>query len=360
MSHKATSKYIDISEKKEMLLFADKKKRKRTHVGLEIPVEYEDQVSELLVQLMMSDRDKEESEDKEDCEDKDPKEQCEVTRVSEHRITKTGVWQFKAHFKGERGGEWIDDADCDCEKLIKDYFSQLKMTTGKDIRTVYGICRVSSKNQVGPQHVSLEAQEQRLLRTVQEQFGRDPTLRVKMLKISASAYRGIPTVVQRVGEAAGPNDAIMTYRVDRLSRNIVKFLSFLEDLNERGVLVYAQDENLWYHDKKLEFIQGILDANKEAMIIGKRVKLSLERRQQRGDEVFGSVPYGYKTMREKDNRLVRVRNVAEQNVIRRIEREYQKGKTAGQIADGLNASGVKKRGRKWTALMVNYTFTANR
>jgi DNA invertase Pin-like site-specific DNA recombinase len=330
------------------------KKKKRKQVEIEIPAEYEDQVSELLVQLMMADNDPEEKgEEKE--KPQDDKADYEVRKVTDHHITSDGVWQFLVHFKGERAGVWIDDDDCNCEKLIKSYFR----STGNKTRTVYCICRVSSKNQTGPKHVSLEAQGMRLLRAVNERFGSAPSLRVKMLKISASAYRGIPTVLKRIGESASAGDAILTYRVDRLSRNIVKFLSFLEELNDRGVLLYAQDENLWYHEKKLEFIQGILDANKEAVIIGKRVKLSLERRQQRGDEVFGSVRYGYRINRDKDNRVLRVRNVAEQNVIRRIESEYQNGKTASEIARILNASGVKKRGRTWTAGMVHYTF-ANR
>lgn len=321
--------------------------RKRPRIDLDIPAEYADQVSELLEQLMMIDAEGG-GEKKDEPESKDD---YEVARVSDHRISPAGVWQFFVHFKGERQGQWIDDADCNCEKLIKAYFRGL----GEAIRTIYCICRVSSKNQAGPRHVSLEAQEHRLLQTVQEKFPRSPYLRVKMLKISASAYRGIPTVLKQVGESASPGDAILTYRVDRLSRNIVKFLGFLEELNERGVLIYAQDEDLWYNEGKLAFIQSILDANKDAVNIGKRVKLSLESRVRRGDEVFGSVPYGYKIQRDKENRVIRVRNIAEQNVIQRIDREYRQWRTTAEITAGLNASGIKKRGRKWTPRMVLYT-----
>lgn len=321
--------------------------------NINIPAEYEAQVSELLARLMMTNESKQ-------SEPLETKTDVEVTRVSEHRITQNGVWQFKVHFKGERdGGEWIDDSDCDCEKLIHAYLNRLSAQEGRAIMTVYCICRVSSKNQVGPTHVSLEAQEDRLVSTAREKFGINPYVRIKILKISASAYRGIPTILKRVGEAAMPGDAILTYRVDRLSRNIVKFLSFLEELDQRGVLLFAQDENLWYGEKKLEFIQGILDANKEAALIGKRVKLALERRRQRGDEVFGSVPYGYKIQREEDGRLVRVRNMVEQNVIRRIESDLDRCLSFKQIASGLNISGIRKRGRRWTSAMVKHTFEAS-
>jgi DNA invertase Pin-like site-specific DNA recombinase len=309
--------------------------------NIDIPTEFEDKVSELLVNLMMVDQKYEE-------EENDSKEEWDVTRVSDHRITPEGVWQFFVHFKGVRGGTWIDDSDCDCENFIKRYLD-------KSIRTIYCVCRVSSKNQTGPRHISLEAQEHKLVSTAREKFG-DVNVRIKILKISASAYKGIPIVLKRLGDATRSGDAILTYRVDRLSRNIVKFLGFIEELNDRGVLIYAQDENIWYDKNKLEFIQGILDANKEAVIIGKRVKLSLELRKKRGDEVFGSVPFGYKTKREKNRRVIMDDNLAEQNVINRIKEEIGQGKTVSEIATGLNFAGIKKRGRKWTAAMVNYTF----
>jgi len=333
----------------------ERKNKKRSHLAMEIPEQYQDQISELLVQLLMTD---EHVEKKEKIEPEPADLEMEVSRVSAHRITETGVWQFKVHFKGYRdNGEWVNDADCHCEKTIREYLN----TLAKPVKTIYCVCRVSSKNQTGPKHVSLDAQEHRLLQTARTRFGAaNPATRIKTFKISASAYRGIPNVLQNIGEAAASGDAILTYRVDRLSRNIVKFLSFLEELNERGVQILAQDENIWYHEKKLEFIQGILDANKEAFVIGKRVKLSLERRRARGDEVFGSVPYGFSIKRGQDNRLVRVRNVVEQNVIRRIERELALKRTTKQIAEDLNAAGIRKRNRRWTSAMVTYTFDSSR
>lgn len=313
---------------------------------MDIPAGYENHVSELLTKLMMTDEKVVVQEDPIDT-----KRNFEVTRVSGHRISDEGIWQFKVHFKGYQGGEWVDDSDCDCESHIRTYFDGLDGS----IKTVYCICRVSSKNQAGPGHVSLEAQEQLLIRTAREKFPLYCQLRIKILKISASAYRGIPDVLQRVGNAAAPGDVIMIYRVDRLSRNIVKYLSFLEELNDYGVLIFAQDEDIWYSENKLEFIQGILDANKEAVLIGKRVKLSLEKRRCRGDEVLGSLPYGYKTERDKDNRVLRVHNLAEQNVINYIKRQLKKYSPA-KVAEFLNEKGVKKRGRRWTAGMVKSAF----
>jgi DNA invertase Pin-like site-specific DNA recombinase len=144
----------------------------------------------------------------------------------------------------------------------------------------------------------------------------------------------------------------MAYRVDRLSRNIVKFLSFLEDLNDRNISVFAQDENLWYNEKKLEFIQCIVDANKEAVLIGKRVRLSLEHRRERGDEIFGGVPYGFQIKRGKNKKILKVINQAETNIINKIKQELGKDKSFKEIADFLNKQGLRKRGKKWKASLV--------
>jgi len=345
-------------------------------VSINIPSRYEAQVSDFIVRLNISDNEEkvldiEETQDIQEekiCQDDEhdnesstdsvnTKEDFEVEMVCDHRINKDGIWQFQVYFKGyPNSSYWIDDSDCNCEKPIKSYFETLK----GQIKTIYCLCRVSTKNQTGPLHVSLEAQERRLVLTAREKFGNSHLVRIKILKINASAYYGIPSVLQSIGDCASCGDAILTYRVDRLSRNIVKYLSFLEELNERGVLLFAQDENIWYKENKLDFIQGILDAHKESFIIGKRVKLALENRKLRGDEVFGKLPYGYKSQRDdKSKKVFKVENSDEQNVILRIKNELAKDYSYKDIANQLNIDGIKKRGRKWTAEMVKYTFKNN-
>lgn len=281
----------------------------------------------------------------EEEDDEDTGSAVEVSAVTDHRVDEKGNWHFRLRFKGFRDTEWVADKHCDCEKLIREYLAT------KRISTVYGICRVSSKNQAGPTHVSLQAQEFRLRNTASEMYGNK--CRVKIYKMSTSVYKGIPALFQYLAEEVFQNgDTVLIYRVDRLCRNIIKFLAFLENLNEKGVKIYAQDEKLWYGENRLQFIQGIVDANKEAELISKRVRMSIEQRKNRGDDALGSVPYGWTLVREeKTNRLVKVQHMGEQKILKRLYLLAQSMQPE-DVADQLNSENLKKKGRKWTKAMV--------
>jgi DNA invertase Pin-like site-specific DNA recombinase len=310
----------------------------KKNVNINVPSRHEQEVVELLDRLNLKNKIKKTDND----------ENFEVSKVIEHRITQKG-FEFKLVFKGDKEPVWVADRDCNCERLIKNYFSGL----AKYPRTVYLICRVSSKNQTGPNHVSLQAQEQKLRQYVKENFGDESKeLRIKILSLSASVYKNIPSLFVEIGDCAFQDDVIITFRVDRLSRNIVDFLGFLEKLNQRGVLIHAQDENLWYDENKLDFIQGIVDATKESSTLGKRIKLSIDNRRQRGDQVFGRVPYGYRSKRVAGNKIMMMKSTEEQNTINKIKRAYNKGHDCREIAEKLNNLGITKRGYEWTVNMV--------
>jgi DNA invertase Pin-like site-specific DNA recombinase len=278
----------------------------------------------------------------------DEKQQWEVTSICNHRKNKNGSYSWNVRFSGfSQRPEWVHEDDTNCEKLIQQYLKE----HAPYIRTVYGICRVSSKTQTGPTHVSLDAQEAKIRETINLLEIKDnEEIRIKIFKISASAYRGIPSVLKMIGEFAGKNDILMTYRIDRLSRNIFLILNFLENLKERGVLLYSLDENIWYH-KRLEFIQYILDANKESLILSKRVKMSISYRRTRGDYI-GSVPYGYRLQRDpKTNSVKKVKDYKEQSIINRIKTSKN---TNDKLEKTFEKEGILKRHKKWTSSMINY------
>lgn len=302
---------------------------------INVPEEYEEKISDLVNMMLLAEKRKEQKE-----------KLYEVVQIISHKVV-NGLWSFLCVFS-DGAKEWVNDSDLQYEGLVKEYAEGLP----RPFKTVYCICRVSSLSQVGPKHVSLDAQENRL-RQVAKQFGENS--RVKVLKLSASAYKGIPRLLEDIGESATEGDAILVYRVDRISRNIVKFLDFLERTAEKGVAIYSQDEKLYYNgDTKLAFIQGILEANKEAELISRRVKMSIQQRRNRGDKVFGSLSYGYKSQRGPKGELLRVKNEKEQKVIESIRKSVKAGEKLVQIANALNSKGILKRGRKWTPSMVRY------
>jgi len=272
-------------------------------------------------------------------------EMCEVSTVHAHRVL-DGELQFQVGWKGTKETDWVNDKDCDCDLAISKYLK------GKNIRTAFLFCRVSTPDQATTTNVSLEAQESELRAAVSAQGYFE---RIKVFSISKSAYLNIPKVLSHIGNVCLKGDGIFVWRVDRLSRNIVKYLSWMEDLNERGVCIYSQQENITYSNNKLAFLQAVLDAQKEASILGERVKMSYRLKRQRGDERVGGLPYGkkYNRILKPDGSTLKktvVDNLEEMAIIDRIHNSDYR--FAREIADDLNSEGLKKRGKKWTRMSV--------
>ena len=268
--------------------------------------------------------------------------ESEVSSIMDHAIDPvSGLYTFRIKFV-DRKSEWIRDVDTNCERSISAYCSS------KGIKTVYVFCRVSSKGQIGENHVSLDAQEGELAKMAKEKF---PEHRVKVYKISASAYKDIPDCLKMIGEAAEmcAGSQIIIYRVDRLSRNIVKYLSWMENLNNKKVGIHSFADKISYDTDKLVFIQKVLDSQKESALIGERIKMSIKKRKERGDECIGGVAYGKKCRRTETGKLVVVANEEELSVI-----DYIKSSKAPSItvASILNKKGLKKKGRSWSKKMV--------
>lgn len=262
----------------------------------------------------------------------------EVDSVIDHSVDSEGNYSFKLKFHGTREGEWIDDENTNCENLIMKY---------KQIPTVYVFCRVSSKGQIGENHVSLDAQESKLVEMATEKF---PGLRIKTYKISASAYKSIPDVLLMIGEAAISGSHIIVYRIDRLSRNIIESLQWIDELSLKNVGIHSFADKKSYKTDRIEFIQSILNSQKESILIGDRVKMSINKRKERGDESLGSVPYGKKLKRTETGKLEIVEDIDALNCI-----EYIKNSTfnSKKIVEILNKKGLKKRGKKWSRNMVD-------
>jgi DNA invertase Pin-like site-specific DNA recombinase len=127
-------------------------------------------------------------------------------------------------------------------------------------------------------------------------------------------------------------------------------MQWLENLSYKNVGVHSFVGGKSYADDKLGFVQSILDAQKESALIGDRVKMSIVKRKERGDEAIGSVSYGKKLERVDGGRLKIVDDENANSVIKWIKKSKLSLKS---IANTLNKNGKKKRGRYWTLKMVN-------
>jgi DNA invertase Pin-like site-specific DNA recombinase len=317
-------------------------KTNTNHMSINIPDEHLESVRTFLDQLSINSSSSSSDEKKYQGSTEDLN-ICEVDSIIGHRHNSTG-WDFQIKWKGNRGEpsttEWVSDKNTNCEYTINKYLKT------KGINTAYCFCRVSTKKQVGETHVSLDAQASELST---DSSNKTPTHRVKIFKISASAYKNIPKSLKEIGEAVSSGDALYIYRVDRLSRNIIKYLGWLEDLDERGVIIYSHAESILYGENKLEFIQGILDAQKEFTLLGDRVKMSIKRRRDRGDDHIGSLKYGKKFLRREDGSLSVVENLTETTITNSI---FNSKETSDVIAKNLNSRKQYKRGKRWNARMV--------
>ena len=269
----------------------------------------------------------------------------EVSRVTSHRQRIDGGWQFQILWKGYRKREWVDDEECNCEELIAEYLRD------KGISTAYLFCRVSTKEQAQSTNVSLGAQEAELRRAAS---GMVQFTRIRVYSISQSAYRRIPSALQKIGHAALRGDGILVWRVDRLSRNIEDYMEWFKDLHARGVMLYSHQEGINYENNKLSFLQAVLNAQKDSEILGERVKMAYRRKRERGDHCVGGLPYGkrYKRVLNRDGSTHHKEiedHPQEQAIIQRIRHDQRK---ASVIAAELNAEGIKKKNHKWNRMIV--------
>ena len=311
-------------------------------VNMEVPQELADQMQQFMAQLQIG-------QPMEVTGTKDVDENGtipwveEVTEVMNHRV-RQGKWEFRLRFPS--GIEWIPEDRCACPELISSYLAR------KNIKTIHLFCRVSTKEQTSCEATSLPLQEARL-REAAKLLNSDS--RMVVHQISGSAYQNIPPQLLQVGEMTSRGDTIMVWRVDRLSRNIVNYLGWLEGLNDRGVNILAHQEKLSYRANKLDFIQGIVNAQKEAEILGSRIKNSYEHRRERGDEAVGRLPWGkkyHRILNGDGTRTVRKVVVDDPQEIMLTRRIKSSRALPGSLADSLNREGKFKRGRRWSAIMV--------
>ena len=282
----------------------------------------------------------------------DESEIVEVESIEDHKANGT---DFSFHAFDKTGdGWWIVDNDPEtkCELPISKYCHRLR------IRTVYCFVRVSTGNQIGPEHVSLETQKANVMKYYTENNLVDSRTRVKVIQLTGSAYRNFPTVFRNVVDVANRGDHIIVYRPDRFSRNFFDVVPILKQLLDNGVGLHSTDGTLPLSYASLShWCAHLIDATKESMAIGARVRDSIAFRRNRGDHI-GSAPYGkqlHKTMSLDGTKVISVRlinNPKEQRIIKMIRKMRDEFKSAREIARTLNRRGYKKRGKRWTVGMV--------
>jgi DNA invertase Pin-like site-specific DNA recombinase len=197
--------------------------------------------------------------------------------------------------------------------------------------------RVSTDEQA-KSGLSLDAQRA----TLQAEVERRGWELVQVLVDEVSAKRGNrrPAFEQaRELLAAGEADVLISTRLDRLSRSVVDFADLMASAQDERWQVVALDLGLDTSTTTGRMVAHILAAVAEAEreVIGQRTSAALLAKRQRGEHVGR-------------------RSSLPPEVIRRVVRKRQEGKTLQAIADELNADGIptgQKAGARWYSSTVS-------
>lgn len=154
--------------------------------------------------------------------------------------------------------------------------------------------------------------------------------------------------------------AIIVCDVSRFSRNLRQGLTDLYKLENKGITIYAVDQNCQWGPtyttskaQKIRFRNHLVQAEDESETKSLRQKRSYKYRKARG-EYIGKAPYGFKTIRSKDKKRLLTENNQEQKILKIIHCRYNKGFTMNDIAYELNNKKMLRRGKEWTCNKIGY------
>ncbi|MBL4653825.1 MAG: recombinase family protein, partial [Flavobacteriales bacterium] len=146
---------------------------------------------------------------------------------------------------------------------------------------------------------------------------------------------------------AGLYDVIVTYKVDRVSRSLVKFYEFYNLLQEKGIAFYSATQNFDTSSSAGKLMLNMLlsFAEYEREIVMERTRDRLQANFERGKWGGGWVPFGYNYNLENG---ILVPNPDEKAVVDMIFGLLSKGYALKKVADHLNESGYRTKIRNQT------------
>ena len=226
------------------------------------------------------------------------------------------------------------------------------MTLKTEQQRAVGYARVSTHQQTGDHHASLETQEAHILAHVTNSDYRHVQTFVDVL----SGRRDDRPEYQRMVEfvKAGGADVIIVQYLDRFGRNSQEILTRIWQLRDFGVTVQVTDEDI---QEELLLLMRAGFAGAESRRTSERVKANMARIVSKGTH-SGRVPFGFTAVKKiEDGKAVVERweiDEAKAEVVREMARlatEENLGFLA--IANALNDKGYRTTaGGHWVAASV--------
>lgn len=145
-------------------------------------------------------------------------------------------------------------------------------------------------------------------------------------------------------------DAVVVYKLDRLSRRVKDTLSLMELIEKQSVAFHSITERIDTKSAMGKFFLNIMASMNqwERDTISERTRDALRLKMTRNERA-GQVPFGY-SLASDGNTLVE--NRREQEAIRLIKELHEKGHNYSAICRELTRQGHKPLGRQWHAQSI--------
>ena len=132
----------------------------------------------------------------------------------------------------------------------------------------------------------------------------------------------------------GKVDAVIVYKLDRLSRKTLDTLNLIEAFEDKGIAFHSISEKVDTKSASGKFFLTIMSAiaQMERDLIAERTKDALSHKKSKG-EWMGRIPFGFKV---EDSRLVE--DPEEMKAIQKAKRMKRAGKSIRDIAKRLGLS----------------------
>lgn len=159
--------------------------------------------------------------------------------------------------------------------------------------------------------------------------------------------------------SSNETEAVVVYKLDRLSRKTRDLLYLIEDVFKKGnTRFFSLTEQIDTNTAMGKFFLTMMGATAqmERELISERTKATLQYKKEQGHSL-GRIPYGYDRV---DGELIKNKN--EQNVIRKMKRWKKEGKSYRKIAILLNEKGIPSRikSAKWHDSAVWYIINSKK
>jgi DNA invertase Pin-like site-specific DNA recombinase len=150
--------------------------------------------------------------------------------------------------------------------------------------------------------------------------------------------------------ASGEAQAIVVYKLDRLSRKVLDTLNLISEIESHGASLHSISEKLDTSSALGKFFVNMTAAlaQLERDQISERVTMAMAHKKDEGQHC-GAAPFGFEMV---DKELQRVES--QHNAIAIITEMRANGAALRTIADHLNGEGIPtQRGGNWQASTIN-------